>query len=63
MTYFVRSESAAMPAKTYQSVVFQGSSARVPTTRRMSATPLPVSIALAGQTNERGLAERSAQSR
>ena len=33
--------------------MFQGSSGGVPTTRRMSATPLPVSIALAGQTKDR----------
>ena len=33
--------------------MFQGSSGGVPTTRRMSATPLPVSIALAGQTKAR----------
>ena len=31
--------------------MFQGSSGGVPTTRRISATPLPVSIALAGHTN------------
>ena len=41
----------------YQASVFQGSSGGVPTTRRMSATPLPVSIALAGQTNGAALAE------
>ena len=33
--------------------MLQGSSGGVPTTRRISATPLPVSIALAGQTNAR----------
>ena len=53
MTYFVRSDRPATPAKTYQAYVFQGSSAGVPTTRRISATPLPVSIALAGQTKAR----------
>ena len=52
MTYLVSSEKAATPAKTYQPKVVHGSSAGVPTTRRMSATPLPVSIALAGQTND-----------
>ena len=31
--------------------MFHGSSGGVPTTRRMSATPLPVSMALAGHTN------------
>ena len=58
MTYFVRSERPATPAKMYQASVFQGSSGGVPTTRRIRATPLPVSIALAGHTNERRLAER-----
>ena len=53
MTYFVRSDRAATPAKTYQAYVFHGSSGGVPTTRRIRATPLPVSIALAGQTNDR----------
>ena len=53
MTYFVSSDRPATPAKTHQASVFQGSSGEVPTTRRMSATPLPVSIALAGQTKER----------
>ncbi len=52
MTYFVRSERPATPAKTYQPSVVQWSPGAVPT-RRISATPLPVSIALAGQTNAR----------
>ena len=33
--------------------MFQWSSGGVPTTRRIRATPLPVSIALAGHTNDR----------
>ena len=33
--------------------MFQGWSGGVPTTRRIRATPLPVSIALAGQTKDR----------
>ena len=53
MTYLLRSEKPATPAKMYQASVFHGSPAGVPTTRRMSATPLPVSIALAGQTKAR----------
>ena len=53
ITYFVSSENAATPAKTYQLSVFHGWSGGVPTTRRIRATPLPVSIALAGQTNIR----------
>ena len=53
MTYLVSSEKAATPAKTYQPSVFHGWSGGVPTTRRMSATPLPVSIALAGHTKAR----------
>ena len=51
MTYLVSSEKAATPAKIHQPSVFQGWSGGVPTTRRMRATPLPVSIALAGHTN------------
>ena len=53
MTYFVRSDRPPTAAKMYQASVFQGWSGGVPTTRRMSATPLPVSIALAGHTNDR----------
>src|SRR3954447_3533746 len=53
MTYFDRSDNPATPAKMYQPYVLQGWSTGVPTTRRMSATPLPVSIALAGQTRAR----------
>ena len=50
MTYLVSSEKAATPAKIHQPSVVQGWSGGVPTTRRMRATPLPVSIALAGHT-------------
>ena len=53
MTYLVSSETPATTANTYQSPVYQGWSAGVPTTRRISATPLPVSIALAGHTKDR----------
>src|SRR5258705_13470525 len=53
MTYLERSDRPATTAKTYQPEVLQGWPAGVPTTRRISATPLPVSIALAGQTNAR----------
>ncbi len=53
MTYFVSRERPATTAKMYQASVFQGWSGGVPTTRRIRATPLPVSIALAGHTNER----------
>src|SRR4029079_10662174 len=53
ITYFVRRENAATPAKTHHESVFHGWSGGVPTTRRIRATPLPVSIALAGQTNVR----------
>ena len=42
--------------------MLQGWSTGVPTTRRMSATPLPVSIALAGQTMARLLRKVSATS-
>ena len=62
MTYFVSSENAATPANTYQAWVLQASSG-VPGTRRISATPLPVSIALAGQTNARWARNVSATSR
>ena len=50
MTYFVASPNAATPANSARSWVPQGSFAGCPTTRRMSATPLPVSMALAGHT-------------
>jgi hypothetical protein len=63
MTYFVRSEKAATPANTYHAWVVHGSSSGVSGTRRMSATPLPVSIALAGHTNDRVLRNVSATSR
>ncbi len=51
MAYFVNSENAATPANTYHLYVVQWSPGGVPGTRRMSATPLPVSMALAGHTN------------
>ena len=50
MRYFVSRESAATPANTYQPWVLQWSPGGVLGTRRISATPLPVSIALAGHT-------------
>ena len=53
MRYFVDSENAATPANTHHAWVLQWSPAGVPGTRRISATPLPVSIALAGHTNAR----------
>src|SRR5262245_49094115 len=53
MTYFVSSENAATPAKIHHESKFHGWSGGVPTTRRIRATPLPVSIALAGHTNIR----------
>ena len=52
MRYLVARENAATPANTHHACVLQGSSG-VPGTRRMSATPLPVNIALAGQTRDR----------
>src|SRR4051794_25099614 len=51
MAYFVNSENAATPANTYHLYVVQWSPGGVPGTRSTSATPLPVSMALAGQTN------------
>ena len=51
MTYFDSSDSPPTIAKISQPSVANGWSAGVPTTRRINATPLPVSIALAGQTN------------
>ncbi len=53
MTYLVSSEKAATPANTYHPRKLHGSSDEVPTTRMISATPLPVSMALAGQTKDR----------
>ena len=53
MTYLVARENAATPAKTYQACVLQWSPGGVSGTRRMSATPLPVSMALAGHTSDR----------
>ena len=51
MTYLVSRARPATMANTYQSLVPQGSPAVVSVVRRISATPLPVSIALAGHTN------------
>ncbi len=51
--YLVASEKPATPANTYQAWKLQWSLVGVPGTRRISATPLPVSIALAGHTNAR----------
>src|SRR6478735_3673077 len=48
MRYFDSSETAAVPAKKYQPFMLHQSPWRVPFTRRMKATPLPVSSALAG---------------
>src|SRR5437773_2158613 len=50
MTYLESSDSPATTANTYQPYVLQGWPGGVPTTRRIRATPLPVSMALAGQT-------------
>ena len=63
MTYLVSRENTATPANTYQKSVFQGWSGGVPTTRRISATPLPVSMALAGHTNARAWRKVRATSR
>ncbi len=62
MRYLVDSENAATPANTYQACVLQWSPGGVPGTRRMSATPLPVSMALAGHTKDRWLRNVSATS-
>ena len=51
MRYFVDSENAATPANTHQAWKLQWSPTGVLGTRKISATPLPVSIALAGHTN------------
>ena len=53
MKYLVDRENAATPANTYQACVLQWSPGGVSGTRRMSATPLPVSMALAGHTSDR----------
>ena len=53
MTYFVSSDNAATPANRYHAWKLHGSSAGVPGERRIRATPLPVSMALAGHTNDR----------
>ena len=47
--YFDSSETAAVPAKIHQPFMLHQSPCSVPGTRRMKATPLPVSRALAGQ--------------
>ncbi len=62
MTYFVSRARPATMANTYQSLVPQGSPTVVSVVRRMSATPLPVSIALAGHTNMPVLRKVSATS-
>ena len=49
MTYLERSEMAAVPTKIHQPRRLHQSPCAVPGTRRTKATPLPVSIALAGQ--------------
>ena len=48
MKYFDNSDTAAVPAKMYQPFMLHQSPCCVPGTRRMKATPFPVSIALAG---------------
>ena len=47
--YLDSSETAAAPAKTHQPCMLHQSPCSVPGTRRMKATPFPVSRALAGQ--------------
>ena len=49
MTYFESSEIAAVPTKIHHPRVLHQSPCAVPGTRRTKATPLPVSMALAGQ--------------
>ncbi len=49
--YLESSETAAVPAKIHQPFMLHQSPCRVPGTRRMKATPLPVSSALAGHIN------------
>ena len=49
MKYLDNSDTAAVPAKMYQPFMLHQSPCCVPGTRRMKATPFPVSIALAGQ--------------
>ena len=46
--YLESSETAAVPAKIHQPFMLHQSPCRVPGTRRMNATPLPVRSALAG---------------
>ncbi len=48
ITYFESSEIAAVPAKIHQPFMLHQSPCSVPGTRRMKATPFPVSSALAG---------------
>jgi hypothetical protein len=48
MRYFDKSDTAAVPAKIHQPCRLHQSPCSVPGTRRMNATPFPVSIALAG---------------
>ena len=48
IAYFERSETAAVTMKIHHPFVLHQSPWRVPGTRKMNATPLPVSIALAG---------------
>ena len=55
MTNLVSSEKAAIPENIHQWWKVQWSPTGVLGTRRMRAMPLPVSIALAGHTNERVL--------
>ena len=49
ITYFESSETAAVPTKIHQPFRLHQSPCTVPGTRRTNATPLPVSVALAGQ--------------
>ena len=48
MTYLDSSDTAAVPAKIHQPFMLHQSPCSVPGTRRMKATPFPVSSALAG---------------
>ncbi len=48
MTYLESSATADVPAKIHQPFMLHQSPCRVPGTRRMNATPLPVRSALAG---------------
>ena len=53
ITYFESSEIAAVPAKIHQPFMLHQSPCSVPGTRRMNATPFPVSSALAGHMSTR----------